>query len=280
MRLAMTLLCRNESDIIASTMRFHLDRGIDVMIVTDNGSTDGTKEILKSFAADSRVKILHEPSLTHNQGAWVTRMAHLATHEYNADWLIHSDADEYWWADCTNLKDQLTRLPEDIEALAVQRYNFIPLRVDDYPEAPFHQVLTIREQSSLNSLGQPLPPKICHRAKPLAEVEDGNHGVRVAGRTLTMTPTSDLEILHFPIRSYSQFEAKIREGTEALERNHHISPEVGRTWRYLYHEHLVNGSLPDYYRNLIPDQTALENDLDRGVLIRDERIKSALAEDG
>ena len=37
MQLAMTLLCRNEADIIASTIRFHLDRGIDVMIVTDNG---------------------------------------------------------------------------------------------------------------------------------------------------------------------------------------------------------------------------------------------------
>lgn len=280
MRLVMTLLCRNEADIIASTIRFHFDRGVDTILVTDNASSDGTGEILAGFAAKGRVRLLREPSLDHDQAAWVSRMARLATEELAADWLIHGDADEFFWPEAGDLKQTLAGVPHDVKALAVERTNFLPPPAAADPSAPFHQLQTIRERHSLNSLGLPLPPKVIHRAHPEARISDGNHAVTVAGQPLATVPAEGLEILHFPVRSYRQLERKIREGAEALERNRRIAPEVGNTWRSLYHNEFLKGRLPQYYAGLRPDPEAIERGLRQGSLIRDERLRQALAHRG
>ena len=38
----MTLLVRDEQDIVRETLDFHLAQGVDLVIVTDNGSEDAT----------------------------------------------------------------------------------------------------------------------------------------------------------------------------------------------------------------------------------------------
>ncbi len=83
----LTLLCRNEADIIAANIEFHLSCGVDFIIVTDNASYDGTTAILHSYEERDLLRLLHQPELTHDQGAWVTHMAELARREHAADWL-------------------------------------------------------------------------------------------------------------------------------------------------------------------------------------------------
>ena len=45
------MMVRNERDILPVNLRYHLDSGIDHILVADNGSTDGTAAILEEFAA-------------------------------------------------------------------------------------------------------------------------------------------------------------------------------------------------------------------------------------
>src|SRR5690242_4824967 len=104
MRLVMTLLVRDEEDIVAANLDYHLNRGVDFILVTDNRSVDTTPDILHRYAADV-VRIINEPDDDYQQWRWVTRMARLAATEYGADWVFHCDADEFWWPESGSLKE-------------------------------------------------------------------------------------------------------------------------------------------------------------------------------
>ena len=78
MTLVLTLLCRDEADILESMLRFHFDQGVDQVIATDNGSVDGSLEILQCFERKGRLRLLQEPQHNHDQAIWVTRMARMA----------------------------------------------------------------------------------------------------------------------------------------------------------------------------------------------------------
>ena len=74
MKLAMTLMVRDEADIITPMLEHHLAQGIDVMIVTDNGSVDGTAEILEGYAERGLIDLRHDPVHRKQQGVTVTGM--------------------------------------------------------------------------------------------------------------------------------------------------------------------------------------------------------------
>lgn len=276
MSIVLTLLCRNEADIIATTVEHHLNQGIDFIIATDNGSTDGTAEILERYAQQGCLHLIHEDEHTHDQAVWVSRMAQLAWKLYGAEWIIHCDADEFWWPKEKNIKHELSQVPKSIEALAIERFNFLPPPYQPQNTAPFHQVQTIRECKSFNNLGNPLPSKVCHRGQDGIFVSDGNHKLIRDHQPIKIIPWQSLEILHFPVRSYGQFEQKICDGVAALERNSRIDPNVGLTWRHLYHNHFKNGTLPAYYNSLRPAPSALAEQLSSGILVNDHRLQKEM----
>jgi hypothetical protein len=277
MQLVLTLLCRDEEDVIEEMITFHLSRGVDLVIATDNNSTDSTRTILANHARSGSVVLLDEPSHTHDQGPWDTRMARMAAEQYAADWVINSDADEFWWPQSGNLKSPLTNLAEDLKVLNIERFNYLPPLSTSDPKPPFYQSMKIREKQSLNCLGSLLPPKVCHRGLSQISIDDGNHAVRHAGKVIPSQAFNEIEILHFPVRSYQQFERKIRQGAEALQRNQRIAnTSIGSTWRKLYQDHLLNGTLDSYFQMLHPTDSAMDALLQNGDLISDLRLQKAL----
>jgi len=276
MKLVLTLLCRDEADVLESMIRFHLEQGVDWIIATDNGSIDGSLAILQRYERKGKLQLIQEPEHTHDQAVWVTRMARLAA-DQGADWIINSDADEFWWPCSCNLKTRLAALPSSVAACRVERTNFLPPSRDKYDRRPFHQRQLLRERVSRNSLGEPLPPKLIHRAHPQIEVSDGNHDARVEGQSLQGVDGVGIEILHVPIRSYRQLERKIGQGTEALQRNRRVAQGVGHSWRSLYNSHLKQGTLPTYYDSLRPNERSLAIKLKSGELVEDRRLQKALA---
>jgi glycosyltransferase involved in cell wall biosynthesis len=262
-KLVMTLLVRDEQDIVRENLDFHLAQGVDEVIVTDNGSEDGTVEILREYEARGSVRVVLEPSDDYAQGRWVTRMARLAAAEHGADWVINNDADEFWWPRAGTLKSRLDALGPEVGLLVAHRKNFVP-RPED--ERPFWERMTLRERVSLNPLGKPLPPKVAHRAHPEITVAQGNH--KIEGADLgERVDDGSIEILHFPMRTYAQFENKIVKGGRAYARNRELPQRTGRTWRRLY-ETWERGGLRDHYDESV-DVDAAGDDLVEDTRLRD-----------
>ena len=107
----MTLLARNEADVVDAQIAFHLHAGVDHVIATDNASTDDTAGIFERYERAGRLRLIREPADDMRQDEWVTRMARLAATEHDADWVIHADADEFWWPRGGSLEDVLATVP-------------------------------------------------------------------------------------------------------------------------------------------------------------------------
>jgi hypothetical protein len=269
----MTLLVRDEQDVIEANIRYHLSRGIDHIIVTDNRSTDATRNIVGDFERAGTVTVIDEPGDDYSQAIWVTRMARLAA-QMGADWVINADADEIWWPLEGDLKRLFAGVPRECGSVTVPRHNMLPLRILD--GHPFEKMV-IREACSLNAQGLPLPGKVAHRASADVYVEQGNHAVSSASLGPNLD-TDGMSIFHFPHRSYAQFERKIANGGAAYDRNVHLSESIGATWRDLYGV-LLAGALPAWYGALAhADDAALPALAASGAVVEDRRLSEYLQE--
>jgi hypothetical protein len=238
--LVMTLLARDEADVIALNLDYHFAQGVDHAIVTDNRSVDGTAEILRGYAEEGRITLIDEQGEDFSAWRWRTRMSRLAG-EQGADWVITNDADEFWWPREGDLKSTFEAVPPDAGVVIAQRANFAA-RPED--ERPFWERMTLREAESTNPIGKPLPPKVAHRGDANVTVGQGNHKVEgVEGEHLE---TDALEVLHYPWRSYEQFEQKVITLGEAYARNTELPKGRGRARRWLYDEY-KEGRLPERY---------------------------------
>jgi Glycosyl transferase family 2 len=293
----MALKVRDEADVLEANLRFHHALGVSHFVVTDNGSTDDTPEILHRYANAGLAHVINEPGTDYSQrGAeWLTRMARLAATDLEADWVIHTDADEFWLPAQGTLIDALDAIAERYGVVVAPRTEFV-----GRPDGPgsFADRLTVRESRAR------LQPKVAHRAvSDVVVLDRGAHDVAVAGtggdvaetlrppgrpvhRTvrdpngghaapaepetrLVWAPSWPLRILHFPVRSFAQFrrrtEIAIFEGR---------FPDWGRFRRL--RETYEEGRFEELYADLVLDDADVEDGIQTGRLVRDERFARLL----
>jgi len=269
--LVMTLVVRDELDIISDNLDFHLGSGVDFIIATDNGSVDGTAEVLQEYERAGVLRLLHEPVGGYYQSTWVSRMAQMAATELGADWVINNDADEMWWPVEGDLATTLAAVPAGIDVVRAQRWNFVTREDDD--RSPIER-MTVRHATSTNpEEGKPLQPKACHRAHPEATVLQGNHDADWPGKGDTVDGDG-IEILHYPVRSYAQLERKILNGGVAYERSD-LPEGLGLRWRGLLARHRA-GEFAEAFAPFLWTDTAVAAGLAEGTLVEDTRVRDQL----
>lgn len=256
-RLVMTLLVRDEEDIVEDNICFHLNSGVDHIIVTDNGSVDGTKKILNKYKKMGFLTIIEEPSQTFEQDKWVSRMASIAIDKYKADYLIHCDADEFWFSKFGNLKKNLNMygdlafvsvinyLPPFIFGNSCLNFNYFKYTVESGTEVcPVKYEDRNPNKYLLYSRNH---PKIITSDK-YRRIAYGNHMVKTK-KNIEKIFVDDIHIHHFPIRSYNHFLKKVANGGSAYEKNPLNDRDIGWHWRKWY-EIYKNGNLKNAYKEL------------------------------
>jgi Glycosyl transferase family 2 len=270
MKLVMTVLARDEADIVDAQIAFHLHAGVDLVIATDNRSQDGTTEILERYERAGRLVLLREEGEDMRQDEWVTRMARLAATELGADWVINADADEFWWPRGGSLKDVLATIPERFGVVRGCWRHFPPRpRTDPF----FAERMTVRlctpshpgEKGTIFHAHQ----KVAHRATPIVMVEAGNHNAAGPGLE-PLRAWHPIEVLHFSLRSASQLERKARGG---WMRNEGYEPTLHQI---LLDEALRAQRVDEYFDSFVVNDEALAHGLADGSLALDTRLRDAL----
>ena len=265
----MTVLARDEADIVDEQLKFHLNAGVDFVIATDNLSQDGTTEILESYAKTGQLHLIREDSEYLRQAEWITRMGRLAATDFGADWVIHSDADEFWWPRGDSLKDVLASIPKRYGIVRALLRHFVP-RLEN--GSSFAERMTVRMSTSapINDPRSLFRPnlKIIHRADPQVNVSIGAQ--RLLDSTLVpLRGWYPIEFFHFPVRSLEQCARKYA----------HQQTGPGQTPSPYYdrvRELIEAGRLDEVYGSLVVDDDALERGLDEGSLVIDMRLRDAL----
>lgn len=283
----MLLLVRDEIDIVEDNLKFHLDQGVDEVLVTDNGSIDGTRDLLSDLARSYPITVFDEPGRDHSQWRWMTQLAGVARADHGADWLLPNDADEFWWAGGQSLKaaltEELSRLAPDVNMLRCRRFNMV-YGHDDVSADPWHRRLRYRRAVPLprkalaNPITDPrsdphfyfdLPGKVLLRAAGLSEIAEGNHGATF--ETGAVAADSQISIYHYPVRSRAQFITKSCNGGRSYARNTELGKNIGwhqRRWYAMYE----NGGADAALNDAIPSTARLSADLDSGAVIEDTTL--------
>jgi hypothetical protein len=270
MKLVETLLVRDEADIIESHLDYHLAAGVDFVIATDHRSQDGTTEILESYARRGVLRLIREEAEFTQQGSWQTRMARLAANEHGADWVLNSDADEFWWPTDSTLKEVLARVPSEYGVARGLLRNFIPIR-DDTGWFAKRLIVRLAERAPINDPATPFRPvvKVAHRGDPGVVVgEGGSHHVSGVQGAL-LRAWHPVEILHFPLRSREQCARKYRKTWTGWERN--LRGDLARA-----RQSSEQGRPDDLWERVSLDTAELARGLGEGSLVSDTRLRDRL----
>ncbi|MBN1474640.1 MAG: class I SAM-dependent methyltransferase [Syntrophaceae bacterium] len=273
-KLIMTLLVRNEEDIVRYNIDFHLSKGVDFIIATDNGSTDSTRDILKEYEERGVLHLIDEKNHDHTQAQWNNLMARIARDQYGADFIFHCDADEFWYPRSGNLKDEISKRPEDILVVDVVNVLFEDKGGEEkFPEDTRFAIVNPivakdyqEETKKTNLFYFKYPPKVIFKTKnKMLFVSQGNHTVTNKDDSVEEGEAHDIMIFHYPVRSKEHFIKKIIRSGAAYENNKIAGKDAGfhiKKWYASYKQ----GSLDEEYKKLILDEAEINNLLCEGFI--------------
>lgn len=212
-------MVKNEADVIAGTIR-HMAGEVDHVIVSDNGSTDGTRDILADLAHGLGITVLDDPDPAYYQSRKMTELANRAAC-MGAEWIVPFDADELWYSRAGRIADVLAATPADLPIANAELFNHFPTAIDPDTGCPFTSIVWRgREPGRL--------PKVACRWRPGAVIHQGNHGVTLPGDGFSATI---LEVRHFQYRTAEQFVNKAMQGAAAYAAAPDLPADMGAHWR-------------------------------------------------
>lgn len=283
-KLGMCILIKDELDIIEDNIRFHAAAGVDCFVLTDNNSSDGTREVLDKLAEEFEIILIDEPSTDYLQPLWTTAMAFKAKKELGVDWLICNDSDEFWMppkgkslkdvfkggASIINCERRNMVMPEEAAVQADYDYSSTTLKVAN--QVLFSkQSNDILSQSDLSMSLEKLGEKVAVNLHGLIRVKAGNHNAKhwwMLGRK----KSTEIQVYHYPFRSFARFQCKVENILGNIAGGKAKLGQASYRWKDLYEA----GQLEEEYNRLIINKGDEKTLRKYGIIIDDEAPGKAI----
>jgi glycosyltransferase involved in cell wall biosynthesis len=219
--LAVVSMVKDEADIIEGFVR-RMAAEADFLIVADNGSTDGTRDMLEDMARDLPLTVVDDPEVGYYQSRKMTALVAQAT-KRGAEVVIPADADEVWYSPFGRIADVLAKYPY-ASVFGAALYDHVATAEDPDESDPVQRIGWRRREAA------PLP-KVAVRPFPCVgsvTIHQGNHG---ASHGMPVDRLDGLLVVrHFPYRSSRQFVRKVRNGAAAYAATD-LPEQEGQHWR-------------------------------------------------
>lgn len=268
-KLCMAMQVKDEVDIVETNIRYHAKKGCEAFYIVDNGSKDGTSELIDDLKSEFNITLKVDPTPDHNQSENMTMLTHLARRD-GYDWVIENDADEFWFPQSGDLKTGLNRLDA---VLRVARFNVLPKlnEPNNWIKSPWHTLNTLHfdmqsdyEYGRNNFLFAPVLHKVMVNSYGIIGVGGGNHGARHVADKLKGNRFSgwndNIKIFHYALRSFDRFKTKVENINKSLKytannnyKKHNFGPQA-LYWNKAYEK----GSLEAVYQEMLLDDRYID----------------------
>jgi glycosyltransferase involved in cell wall biosynthesis len=222
MTVACVSMVKDEADLVTGFVR-HMAAHVDFIVIADNGSTDGTRDILRALTEDFPLFVIDDPEVGYYQSRKMSALAGVAA-QRGADWVVPADQDERWFPRTAGtLRRALNALPPEALIADAAVLDHVPTSLDGHDSDPVARMGYRRaEQLPLR--------KVAARALPGLTIHQGNHGASYEGVRHPLTVTGQLEVRHFPMRDAEQMIRKARNGGAAYAATD-LPESAGAHWR-------------------------------------------------
>ena len=246
---------RNEIEVIDFAIWHHLDQGLDRLFISDNGSTDGTLEVIREWSErDDRVVLYNNDGPFHQERA-LTLMAQMA-YEDGCAWCIPFDGDELWLSD-NGLKTDIMSLDDYEDGVRVHLVNFI--QNYNHSTLPYEIYSSVKWKIP-DSINYATQVEVEYKLRSMLEFRwDRKHILKLSDNLYigegshTAAPSFRFircddprwKVYHVPIRSYTHMIRKAENGLRIKEAGY----PYGYGWEaHIWADQYLSGTLLGEWR--------------------------------
>ncbi|WP_449042407.1 glycosyltransferase family 2 protein [Paracoccus sp. (in: a-proteobacteria)] len=271
----LAMVVRDEADIIGLNLEHHLAAGVDRVVVLDNGSTDGTADILDAYVRAGVAEVTRDDPADFQLAVALDALVRDAAARLRPEWVAAPDADEFLVTPGGDLRAALAAHGAD-RVLRCERDNMIG-SLEALEEAGWQQALVhLCTQALLPPGGHAdplvplalpwfafrLPPKVIFRPQGLRGLAAGSHAVAL-DPAAEPVPTA-IRMRHFPMRSAAEFLRSVRRYAAILSPDLPGRPQPSgkyRRWRAMLAQGAPESAV---LAEALPDAAALAKGLADG----------------